>query len=80
MFLEIVELKDENRILQPKTFSETKMVNYAKEVYQRFCDKLPPLLKTVWEVKTDYIGVGRGVEGTKKIEKAASLLNRVMKL
>ena len=35
------------------------------------------LLKTLWEAKIEYSGVGTGAEGAKKVEKATSLLNRI---
>ena len=38
---------------------------------------LPALLKTLWEAKIEYSGVGTGAEGAKKVEKATSLLNRI---
>ena len=38
---------------------------------------VPALLKTLWEVKLEYSGVGSGAEGAKKVDKVTSLLNRV---
>ena len=64
-------------MLRPKTFSETKMANHSAAVYQRFREMIPALLKTLWQAKLDYSGVGSGGEGAKKVEKATSLLIRL---
>lgn len=64
-------------MLRPKTFSATKMANHSAAVYHRFREMVPALLKTLWQVKLEYSGVGRGGEGVKKVEKATSVLNRV---
>ena len=73
----MVEAKQEERVLRPKTFSETKMANHSAAVYQRFREMIPALLKTLWQAKLDYSGVGSGGEGAKKVEKATSLLIRL---
>ena len=77
MFPEMVDKGLEARVLRPKTFSETKMANHASAVYQRFREMVPALLRTLWQARIDYSGVGSGAEGAKKVEKATSLLNRV---
>ena len=38
---------------------------------------VPALLRTLWQVRLDYSGVGSGSEGAKKMEKATSLLGKV---
>ena len=46
MFLEIVEAKQEDRVIRPKIFSATKMANHYAAVYHRFREMVPALLKT----------------------------------
>ena len=46
MFPEMVEDKQENRVLWHKTFRETKMANHSAAVYHRFREMVPALLKT----------------------------------
>ena len=35
IFTEMVEQKQEEKVLRPKTFSETKMANHSAAVYRR---------------------------------------------
>ena len=56
IFTKMVEKKVEERVLRPKTFSDTKMANHAKQVYQRFRQILPAMLQTLREVMEKYTG------------------------
>lgn len=53
-YSDMVEKKEETRVLRPKTFSETKMANWAMQVYKRFREILPALVKTLREVQEEY--------------------------
>ena len=64
-------------MLCPKTFSETKMANHSAAVYSRFREMVPALLRTLWEARLEYSGVGSGSDGATKVEKATFLLGRV---
>ena len=52
----MVEREEEQKVLRPKGFSETKFANYLSQVYERFRAIIPPLLVTLEEVKQDYAG------------------------
>ena len=47
----MVEAKQKDRVLWPKTFSATKMANHSAAVYHKFREMVPALLKTMWQVK-----------------------------
>ena len=51
MFPEMVEAKQEDSVLRPKTFSVTKMTNHSAAVYRGFREMVAVLLKTIWQVK-----------------------------
>ena len=52
----MVERGEEQKVLRPKGYSETKFANYVSQVYERFRDIVPPLLVTLEEVKQEYAG------------------------
>jgi hypothetical protein len=80
LYTERVEEGKEARVLRPKSFSETKMANHVKDVYKRFREILPSLMKTLEEVKLEYAcdgGAGGGNDGAEKARKADSIMGKI---
>jgi hypothetical protein len=76
VFTDMVEAGIEEKVLRPKSMSETKFANYIQQVYSRFRTIIPPLLTTLEEVKQDYTD-SRDNENSKKAQKADAVMGKV---
>ena len=75
VYTEMVETGQESRVLRPKNFSETKMANHMKQVYDRFRDMTPALIVTLEEAKEEsYEG---DKEQREKARNAESVMGKV---
>ena len=77
VYSEMVEIGLEERVLCPKSFSDTKMANYVKKVYQRTREIVPALVQTVEEVKQTWVKEGKPSGTADKAMKADSVLSKV---
>jgi hypothetical protein len=77
LYTEMVEEGREARVLRPKTFSETKMANHAKDVYSRFREIIPALLITLEDVKLEWSSSCQSSDGAEKAQKANAVMGKV---